>query len=408
MAYFGHKLYEGKYTATPELRPPTSLGELVPSRPSGLANYNKAGSGPYYKHSLDLGPGEWSRLSPASEEMQSYARYSTFMKNYGLTRAFGGLAAGFAAELLVDNFSGITGWFTKPGQIGGPPPGYTSNTCGLGSNPPILAYRGGFLCGTLAIGAPYEPGVDSGIYPSLQNWVSQWERPGTNNFGWAAARWFPPTGQTADATLFQPVPAKTLLSSPVPGPFGNLNPFTSSPPPLGEEIEIGFQDAPLAASFAGAVASTAFRFPNGGPPTKTDEGYRDNPPETGVRERKFRLGKGGPIGDAFGAITEALDALDCAVKAAKAGLKAKGKKPAGHGRSRYHTKGVYNATKFVYNNFDVGDPHTIAEFIKCVALSNLSDLAIGKANSAAGKAFGKASGSPRGVGIKRAPNPFSF
>lgn len=117
------------------------------------------------------------------------------------------------------------------------------------------------------------------------------------------------------------------------------------------------------------------------------------PPPPGTRQKKFKLGKGGLIGDVFGTITEILDFAECLAKAAGA----------------KHHMSMQNTSAFIAENFDVTDPHMVADAIKCIALSNLSDIAFGKLSSKASKAFGGTpwSVSPRGVGIQPAPSPFS-
>lgn len=149
-----------------------------------------------------------------------------------------------------------------------------------------------------------------------------------------------------------------------------------------------------------APAAWSFEFgpvrPRGPSKTPHDKPPVREPPPKGTKEQKWKVGKGGPIGDAFGHVTEALDALDCAFKAA-----------GGHGQAS-----VQNKTAFVLEHFDITDPHTVAQMIKCMALNQVTDTLVGKANSSASKAWAKAhekmgvKGPPRGVGIKRAPSPF--
>lgn len=127
---------------------------------------------------------------------------------------------------------------------------------------------------------------------------------------------------------------------------------------------------------------------SGGPPGPPGRDVtRPQPPPPGTKEKKWQLGKAGAVGDAFGTLTEIGDALSCAVEAIG------GK----------NVRGIPQQAAYVARNFDVTDPHMVAQFIKCMALDNLQDLGIGLLNRAAGKAFGKASGAPRGPGIKRGP-----
>lgn len=392
--YFSQtKTYRFRHAGA-DLRPPTSLGELQPYRPVP-PSYNRSGpGGAYYRHSLDLGPGEYSRLNPAASEMQGYQRYSRWAKNYSVLKGFGRLAGAAGVALTAyetyELLSGGEYFFKKSGSAGGPPPGYTSTSCGFTINP-VTGYSGGRLCGALALTAPWYPVADGPQFPSPQNWVSQWGRSSPTQ-GRLEVRWFPPTGQTADSSLFQPVPARNMQALPDPATGAKSSsrnsPFPRTAPPLSEEVEIGYQDWTPRPMRPGSTVATEFHM---GPPSsgKTDWPYRDGVPSPRTRERKWKLGKGGPIGDAFGALTEFSDALDCADKAI-------GKK---HRKMSLPKKSVW-----VANNFDVSDPHMVAQFIKCMALSNLSDIAIGKLSSAAGKAYGEATGAPRGPGIKRGPS----
>jgi len=136
---------------------------------------------------------------------------------------------------------------------------------------------------------------------------------------------------------------------------------------------------------------------------------RPRPPPKGTRERKWKLGKGGAVGDIFGAVTEIEDFMNCMAATTWAWKRydAGGKKR--HGVETKRIKpcaGIANPilkAACLAQYADYTDPQALVDLMKCVAMQNLTDMIVGKANSAAGKAFGQASGSPRGVGIKRGP-----
>lgn len=145
----------------------------------------------------------------------------------------------------------------------------------------------------------------------------------------------------------------------------------------------------------GLQAATNFEFGHGAPPGggKSDTPHAPAPPPPGEKEKKFQLGKGGAVGDAFGFVTEVEDAADCLIDAIY-----NNKPHAGH-----LTKSPFGKAQFIAKNFDLSNSQMVEDAISCMIKNEIGDKIIGKLNQAAGKAFGKASGAPRGPGIKRGP-----
>lgn len=223
--------------------------------------------------------------------------------------------------------------------------------------------------------------------------------PPPDPFMWVEERWDRPAGPS-------PAPIKYKVGFVLP-----LEGADGAPAPA-EEIE---QSVPLPSQARlgyGFVVSTIFQFSTRPQPGDSGQGsktpdapYRDAPPPPRTRERKWKLGKGGIVGDVFGAATEIQDAMDCAVKAIKS--TAKTPRSAGHkrwlGAPAGKSKGVYNKSKYIAQNFDVGNPDMVMAFLTCMAQNEITDRIVGEVSSRAGKAFGNASGSPRGPTIKRPP-----
>lgn len=155
-----------------------------------------------------------------------------------------------------------------------------------------------------------------------------------------------------------------------------------------------------------AKTTTEFGFPPPpGKPYKVMVDHKPVPPPPGVREEKFKLGKGGVIGDLFGVLTELDDFANCMAATTWAW------KQYGRERKRVQPcKGLVGVAKArcLAQYADYSDPHALAELIKCVALNQVQDLVIGKLNKAANSAYVTAQirsgGKPaRGVGIERGP-----
>lgn len=393
---------------------PLGSGSLTPNP----GRYNKSeGKWPLPKHTLDLGRGEYSG-GRYGQRFAGEARYAAFkaaklgkIAKFMTGAAF--TAAYFAGEWAGEEFAKMV--FDTPQQefadypFGrGAPAGFTvvcdvdptplaiNRKQGWAPGPPVI----GFTCGVSTINRANLP--YGSAFPSNSTTISMVQSsagsPWPNMNGrpyWVAIR---NTG-VGDRPGGYPF-GKTLRSLPMP---------VSAPAPS-ESVETGPSRSARSAFGWGFTQAINFKFPPKGPPTKVTEPYRDSPPPARTRERKWKLGKGGPVGDAFGKVTEAMDAVDCAVKAAKAnGGPVHGfDKRTGHRRWRgQKSKGIYNKAKYIRDNFDVGNPAMVMDFLKCMVANEFTDRAIGGLSSKAGKAFGEASGSPRGVGIKRPP-PISF
>lgn len=193
-------------------------------------------------------------------------------------------------------------------------------------------------------------------------------------------------------------------------PGGSVNPVpyapgkTSAPipdgvPPPAEEREMSAPPSPEEAvgPAPGAQPSTDWDFGTGGPPTVTPGWHYPVPPARGEREEKFKLGKGGIVGDIFGTITEIGDFVDCLYKATGATQK----------------RGIPQMTAYVAKHFDITNPQMVAAAIKCLILNHLEDMVIGKFGQVADKAFidamKKLGGRPaRGVSLKRPAAPEGF
>jgi len=127
--------------------------------------------------------------------------------------------------------------------------------------------------------------------------------------------------------------------------------------------------------------------------------YRPSAPPLGTKERKWKLGKGGAVGDLFGAFTEMADAVDCAYKAV-----------GGKGNP-----GLQKKVQFVSARYDVGNQAHNDAFVSCMVTEQAKDMVIGlssgftdkmrfEAYEKLGVPLSKRPG--RGVGIKRPPSPF--
>lgn len=119
-------------------------------------------------------------------------------------------------------------------------------------------------------------------------------------------------------------------------------------------------------------------------------GYHVPPPDGARPRRKFRMGKGGVVGEAYGALTELKDLMDCMKKSINnksSGLHGKTGKGSGSTRVKYapkpHGENPYDEFRYIVNNAERMDP---LAFVKCFAQKELGDQVIGRANRAAANA----------------------
>lgn len=406
---------------------PLGSGSLSPPSPnrynkSGGYNYGNKSSGPAPKlyRTIDLDPSDYSRIPNKYNKSGGYGYGSAGRA----ARAFGSKAARFmtsaafaaayfAGEWAGEEFAKLV--FDTPANLlpdypfGRTAPAGFTLTCDINpaNRPTEFQRKQGWAPGPPAIGftcdvstsgrANLPPGAN---FPANATTISLVQ----SGVAWP---------NTAGRPYWVAVRNTGVADKPSPYEYGKT--YRALPIPLGvpapsESVETGPQRSARSAFGWGFTQAINFKFPPKGPPTKVEEPYRDKPPAPRVKERKWRIGKGGPAGDAFGAATEVLDAMDCAVAAAKKhGGPVHGfAKTTGHRRWRgQKSKGVFNKVKYIRDNFDVGNPGMVMDFLKCMVANEFTDRAIGGLSSKAGRAFGEASGSPRGVGIKRPP-PISF
>lgn len=410
--YFGSKYYPGKYSFTdvPPLAP--SGGNLTPYRPLGGGNRPDSS----YTKSLDLGRGEYSRVFPGSEEMQDFGRAFRWAKNYNQLKRFGGLAGEFAGPalgvfgglMLFDDWLqgngwwkvGPSGWSIPSGWSKCPTPScdgtITTNSFinSFGSCATFSACPGG-----QALPGSMTPGPFSQTMIAAEN-----------------TSIFPDGNPNARYTLRAQFVCSHVITGPEVKPTygtGHAVPqrLAWGDPPMPEEMTKTYprtRPRTRSRTFNPEQTQINFRFPPKGPPTKTVTAVPPPaPPPARTRERKYKLGKGGIVGDIFGHLTEIDDFANCMAATTWAWKK--------YGRAWkkvrpcQHMTGLEKAACLA-QYADYTDPHNLAELIKCVALNELGDMAIGRASKAANKAYVGAheklgvKGPPRGVGIKRGPD----
>lgn len=399
-----------------------SLSPLNPGRtehraPPFRGTPSTSRGSPLPKHYIDLGEGEYSRVSPASAEMQKYQRYSRYARNVSKFSKFmtsaaymaAYLAGEWAGEEFAKQLSSVSAPVDYP--FGDLPSGWTT------------------VCSVDPQARPLEPSRKIGIIPgspALGSTACSVSTINQANLGPGSSL---PGGLTrlvlVQSSSASPWPNRngrpyfiaSHPASPASEPLTNGKQTRTMPMPIGIPEPFDFAETGVDYKTAtpagwGFTQAINFKFPPKGPPTKVTEPYRDSTPPPRTRERKWKLGKGGVAGDVFGALTELGDAMDCAVQAAKkhGGPTHGFAKTTGHRRHRgQKSKGFFNKAKYIRDNFDVGNAGMVMDFLKCMAANEITDRAFGTLSSKAGKAFGEATGSPRGPGIKRAPPPpFSF
>lgn len=437
--YFGHtKTFRFRNIET-ELRPPTSLGELGPLRSSSPFRGTPA-PGQRYTKSIDLAPGEYSRISPASEAMQEYFRYSRYMRNYGVLRRFGSMTGSFIpAVLAVGAVEGINYLYSlgdSPGPANLDPVGYTkiwdagphaasvvghvneSDRWGYVSTGAVDSFHAPVNLHGQALTAFGGPGATNPVPATPPQFMISvtGDRLPPNPSRWYVRAHYHRIGSTA--------PWSTTK-----GPrIGRALPFPDAPPYA--EIKERSYPRPRPRvrwrTYNAEQVMLQHSFPPNKPP-KTEVGHPPvpRPPSTNVRERKFKLLTGLP-GKIFGALTEIDDFANCMAATTWAWKKRDytGKKTGGkrHGNEAKLVRPCRGKTglakaKCLAQYADYTNPHALAELIKCVALTNLSDLAIGRANRAANRQYFRAyeglGVSPRnqpgrGISIKRPPAPPPF
>ena len=126
-----------------------------------------------------------------------------------------------------------------------------------------------------------------------------------------------------------------------------------------------------------AAATKAAAQVDGRSPPRTPSPGVNRPPEPGDKEEKWYM-KGGPLGDAWGMLTEGMDAADCLEKAVRAT----------GARRKKGENGRTGQMRFLYRSMKQGhgDPGV---FAACMAMEHAQDKVVGKVNKAASKAAGE-------------------
>lgn len=175
-------------------------------------------------------------------------------------------------------------------------------------------------------------------------------------------------------------PVKNTL--PLTQPFVDVVPMPVDYGPAGERTARGLMpyeiEVPLQMGFSRNL-----------PPTVGTGVHQFRPPNSNEKEDKVEF-PGKALGSAYGALTEAMDALECMEKAVKF------KKSPRHGADRQPVKvaGAYARVRRVLDQVDRGN-FSVPAFAECFAENFLTDMAVGKLSGAANRNFNRSPYNPR-------------
>lgn len=206
-----------------------------------------------------------------------------------------------------------------------------------------------------------------------------------NPFGFALQKWSRLSSQTGLAPVYYPSgrPARVIpvLPAPLEMPWASERNYPKGRARSGRSRPMPYQMPAVQWDFGGKK------------PVKTPVALHDNlPPRRGVKEEKFKIGKGGLAGDLYGMLSEIGDIVGCVEKNIKKGL------PPEQRRFRGGS-GMHDRVADASRNLRDGRVD-IPGLVMCLIGNHVEDKVIGKANKAASDAY---FGSPYAPKAARGP-----
>lgn len=357
--YFGHrtKWAGGTKYATPQGGPLAPRGSYAGGN-RGISGQIIPPNRGQYPRGSSL-PGYYRTPSSASSDVQAYARYRGYTSNLMMTRRFGPMAGKALGKLVPIAGLGLGlwetyQWWNTPIPEGSLifPPGWTVNGCDRGL--PRQKYWGNLdlsCTGVRVCTNPNQVVATSG--PSWSAHVTEFlpsnGDPSSNVYR-----------RNVTMRILQSVAGNPIRADMLPRVSTRTTPApVNERPPRPQQREKGYSRPLPFVSAPSAVKLT----PGGPKPVKPD--FR--PPLPGNWEKKAYALLTGPVGKAYGALTELGDAMDCLVGAIKGGKGSPGKT-------------LQERAAYIVRNREKID---FPEFVMCMATQNFKDAVIGRVSGAA-------------------------